>query len=59
MRGRGVSSRQTERLVLALQVDVRNDGMCEADLFVQEVDGGRIRDMCVIASPMCWSLMWS
>ena len=29
-----------------LQVDVRNDGMCEADLFVQEVDGGRIRNTC-------------
>ncbi len=26
------------------QVGVRDDGMCEADLFVQEVDGGRVRD---------------
>lgn len=37
------------------QVDVRNDGMCEADLFVQEVDGGRIRNTCaavVIPTPL-------
>ena len=31
------------------QVDVRDDGMCEADLFVQEVDGGRIRNTCAPA----------
>lgn len=26
------------------QVGVRDDAKCEADLFVQEVDGGRVRD---------------
>ena len=38
--------RQRDGLVRAAQVVVTGDGVCEADLFVQHVDGGRVHDEC-------------